>query len=90
MHYSYSEMLPEDVTQQEIMMRTTLTIDDKIFLDLMRSTQAKSKTEAVRTAITEYLSMKRKEQLLSLRGSLRIDETWKDLRQLETIKAGSV
>jgi Arc/MetJ family transcription regulator len=70
-------------------MRTTLTIDDDLFQDLLKITRAKTKTDAVRTALKEYLAMKRKEKLLSMRGTLQIDETWKELRQLETVESGS-
>jgi Arc/MetJ family transcription regulator len=65
-------------------MRTTLNIDDWIFQDLLSLTAAKTKTEAVRTALTEYLRMKRKEKLLALRGKVDIDpDDWQSLRQAE-------
>ncbi len=57
-----------------------------VFHDLLKITQAKTKTEAVRTAVREYLSMKRKEKLLSMRGTMKIDDTWQELRQLETVE----
>lgn len=49
-------------------MRTTLNIDDFLFQDLMDITRAKTKTEAVRTALTEYLRMKRKEKVFPICG----------------------
>ena len=64
-------------------MRTTLHVDDSLFDDLMRMTQAKTKTEAVRVALNEYLRLKRKQQLLALRGQLDIADNWRDLRKLE-------
>jgi Arc/MetJ family transcription regulator len=64
-------------------MRTTLNIDDWIFQDLLSLTAAKTKTEAVRTALTEYLRMKRKEKLLALRGKVDIAPDWQSLRQAE-------
>jgi Arc/MetJ family transcription regulator len=64
-------------------MRTTLNIDDFLFQDLMRITRAKTKTEAVRTALTEYLRMKRKEKVLNMRGKLNINDDWQKLRQQE-------
>jgi len=64
-------------------MRTTLNIDDWIFQDLLSLTAAKTKTEAVRTALTEYLRMKRKEKLLALRGQLNINPDWQSLRMEE-------
>lgn len=67
-------------------MRTTINIDDNLFRDLMSATQSKSKTEAVKTAIIEYLRLKRKERVLSMRGKLDIDDGWKDLRQQEIME----
>lgn len=53
-------------------MRTTLNIDDGLFQDVLSITKAKSKTEAVRTALTEFLRMKRKEKILAMRGRVDI------------------
>jgi Arc/MetJ family transcription regulator len=68
-------------------MRTTLNIDDYLFQDLLSLTAAKTKTEAVRTALTEFLRMKRKEKLLAMRGQLNINPDWQSLR-LEEIAEG--
>ena len=65
-------------------MRTTVNIDDSLFQDVLRLTRAKSKTEAIRTALTEYLRMKRKEKILAMRGRLDINPDWEKLRQEET------
>lgn len=64
-------------------MRTTLNIDDHLFQDLLIVTRAKTKTEAVRTALTEYLRMKRKEKVLAMRGKMDIRDDWQELRQRE-------
>jgi len=64
-------------------MRTTLNIDDYLFHDLLNVTKAKTKTEAVRVAVTEYLRMKRKEKVLAMRGKLDIHDDWQKLRQSE-------
>ncbi len=64
-------------------MRTTLNIDDYIFADLLNVTKAKTKTEAVRMALTEYLRMKRKEKVLAMRGKMDIVNDWQKLRQSE-------
>jgi Arc/MetJ family transcription regulator len=64
-------------------MRTTLNIDDSLFQDVLSITKAKSKTEAVRTALTEYLRMKRKEKILAMRGRVDISTDWEKLRQEE-------
>jgi Arc/MetJ family transcription regulator len=64
-------------------MRTTLNIDDHLFQDLLSITNAKTKTEAVRTALSDYLRMKRKEKVLDMRGKLDIRDDWLELRQRE-------
>ena len=64
-------------------MRTTLNVDDGLFHDLLAVTHAKTKTEAVRTALTEYLQMKRREKVLAMRGTLKIGDDWQKLRQRE-------
>lgn len=68
-------------------MRTTLNVDDHIFDQLMRLTEAKTKTEAVRIALNEYLRLKRKQQLLALRGRLNIVDNWRELRERELEKS---
>ena len=70
-------------------MRTTLNIDDCLFHDLLNVTRAKTKTEAVRTALTEYLQMKRKEKVLAMRGTLDLGDDWEELRQQEIAEYSS-
>jgi hypothetical protein len=69
-------------------MRTTLNIDDHLFRDLLSITRAKTKTEAVRTALVEYLQMKRKEKVLAMRGKLDIKNNWQEMRQREITEQG--
>ena len=64
-------------------MRTTLNIEDGLFADLMRLTQAPTKTQAVRDALKEYIRLRRKEELLALRGRLEIEDNWHQLRESE-------
>ena len=67
-------------------MRTTLNIDDNIFTILMHLTQSKTKTEAVRSALIDYVKLKRKENLLNSKGTLSIADVSKKLRLLEINK----
>ncbi len=69
-------------------MRTTLNIDDLLFHDLMTFTKAKTKTEAVRTALKDYLNMKRKQNILAMRGKLDIEDNWLELRNREISESG--
>lgn len=64
-------------------MRTTVNIDDEKCRELMQITSAPSMAKAIQTALAEYLDIKRKRQLLALRGKLDISDNWKELRQQE-------
>ena len=64
-------------------MRTTLNIDDVLFQDIVDITRANTKTEAVRTALKEYLRMKHKEKVLAMRGKVDIADNWQVLRNCE-------
>lgn len=64
-------------------MRTTLNIDDQVFTNLMQVTNARTKTEAIRIALSDYVRLKRKEQLIALRGKLEIEDNWQALRSLK-------
>jgi Arc/MetJ family transcription regulator len=63
--------------------RTTINVDDGIFEELMRRTGARTKTAAVRIALEEYIRLKRKEELLALRGKVEFVDNWRELRELE-------
>ena len=67
-------------------MRTTLNIDDNLFTILMNLTRAKTKTEAVRSALVDYIKLKKKEKLLDSRGQLSIEDVSEKLRLLEMNK----
>lgn len=64
-------------------MRTTIHIEDGLFADLMRLTHAATKTQAVRDALKEFIRLRRKEELLALRGRLEIEDNWRQLRESE-------
>ena len=64
-------------------MRTTINVEDEIFKDIMRLTEAKTKTEAVNKALAEYVRFRKKQDLLSLSGKIKIDEDYRKLRERE-------
>ncbi len=68
-------------------MRTTIHIEDSLFGDLMRLTRAPTKTQAVRDALKEFIRLRRKEELLALRGRLEIEDNWRQLRESELNEA---
>lgn len=56
-------------------MRTTITIPDGLFDELMSFTKTDSRTEAVHLAVASYVRRAKLEQLRALRGKLNIDGT---------------
>ncbi len=58
-------------------MRTTITIPDTLFNELMTFTEAASRTEAVQVAVETYVRRAKLEQLRALRGKLDITGTQK-------------
>jgi hypothetical protein len=53
-------------------MRTTLEIRDELLKEIIKITGEHSKTAALNRAMEEYIALKRKEQLLDLRGRLKL------------------
>lgn len=64
-------------------MRTTITIDDNLFAELMTATQAKTRTEAIHRAVSEWLRWQKIERLMALRGKVAFEGNLEDLRNLE-------
>lgn len=56
-------------------MRTTITIPDSLFDELMSFTEAASRTEAVQVAVETYVRRAKLERLRALRGKLDISGT---------------
>lgn len=53
-------------------MRTTVTIPDPLFDELLRFTEADSRTEAIQVAVETYVRRAKLERLRALRGKLDI------------------
>jgi len=64
-------------------MRTTLSLDDRLIKELMEVTGAKTKTEAIHLAISEFIRRKKLEGLLALEGKVHLDLDWRELEELE-------
>ncbi len=67
-------------------MRTTIHIDEDILRDLMRFTDAKTRTEAVNCAITEWVRRKRIDQFRAKRGKIAWDGDLDDREHTESKK----
>ena len=64
-------------------MRTTINIDDEVMENVMRLSHSKSRSDAIRIALQEYIRQQRRRQVLELRGTLDIEDNWEALRKLE-------
>ena len=64
-------------------MRMTLTLDGDMAEQLMRMTGEKTPLIAIRHALKDYLVAVRKQKLLALRGQVQVEDSWRQLRQLD-------
>jgi hypothetical protein len=64
-------------------MRTTLSIPPEKLEELVSLTGARSKRQAVETAIDEYLAHARMRKIKDLKGRVRLDDSWKKTRELD-------
>lgn len=66
-------------------MRTTIEIDDDLLENVMERAHCKTKKAAIVTALTEYLKMKRRKELIEMIGNYEdFDLTLKDLEEMRS------
>jgi Arc/MetJ family transcription regulator len=65
------------------LMRTTINVEDEILSDLMRFTNAKTRTEAVNHAIAEWVRRQRILHFRSKRGKIQWEGDLDEMRSLE-------
>lgn len=68
-------------------MRTTLDLDERLMSQLLKVTKARTKTEAIHMAATEFIRRRTVERIKALRGKVALADNWKTLRDLETHEA---
>ena len=64
-------------------MRATLNIPDDLISKVQKLSGEKSKTKAITTAMQEYIRRKKIQELISLRGKIKIDYDWEREEDLE-------
>jgi hypothetical protein len=57
-------------------MRTTINVNNDLMNELIKRTKSRTKTEAIETAIKDFLDKKAIEDLISLSGKIDIDSDW--------------
>jgi Arc/MetJ family transcription regulator len=63
--------------------RTTLILDDDLVAELLKVTQAKTKTDAIHQAIAELIRKKKIEKLKALSGKITVETPPKAQTQAE-------
>lgn len=66
-------------------MRATLNIDDALLDQVMQYTKSTNRSEAVRRALKAYIRQQEIRQILAMRGTIEIDDSWRELRALDTM-----
>ncbi len=62
------------------MMKTTLNIPEDLVKKTMRLSKSKTKTEAIITAMEEYIRRKKLEDIIGMKGKLRFSDDWEKAR----------
>lgn len=64
-------------------MRATLNIPDELLSEVQKIAKEKSKTKAIITAMQEFIKQKKTQDLIALRGKVKIDYDWQKEEELE-------
>jgi len=64
-------------------MRTTLNLDDALIKELMAATKAKTKTEAIHQALSEFVRRQKRQRLKALSGQIHLDLDWRQIEEEE-------
>ena len=67
-------------------MKILIDIPDALMSELLKETQAKTRKEAVITAIKTYLNLKKRQRLASLIGNYEFGYTAQELEKMRTDK----
>jgi Arc/MetJ family transcription regulator len=63
--------------------RTTLDLDEDLVNELLKATEAKTKTEAIHLAMSELIRRRKLEKLKSLSGKIHIGLDWRKMKKVE-------
>ena len=64
-------------------MRTTLNLDEALIKELMTATKAKTKTEAIHQALSDFVRRQKRQRLKVLSGKIHLDPDWHQLEEEE-------
>lgn len=66
-------------------MRTTLTLDDMVIAQVVKTTGQSNPLDAIRDALQSYLQQEKLKQVIAMRGKLELQDNWRELRELDTL-----
>ena len=72
------------------MMRITATINDNVVMEVKELTGARTKTEAVNMALSEWIRLKKLSRIKELRGKIKIFSNHDELKALEIKEIGEL
>ena len=64
-------------------MRTTISIDEELIIELMQAEPNVSRSEALRRAVKGHLQRKRVDEFMKLAGSRLVDLDWRAMERIE-------
>jgi len=64
-------------------MRTTLNLDDTLIKELMATTKAKTKTDAINQALADFVRRRKLQRLKALSGKIHFDLGWQEMEAQE-------
>jgi len=64
-------------------MRTTLNLDDTLIKELMATTKAKTKTDAINQALADFVRRRKLQRLKALSGKIHFDLGWQEMESQE-------
>ena len=67
-------------------MRTTLNLDENLISELVKATEARTKTEAIHIAAAELIRRKKLEKLKALSGKVRIENDRSKREKVESAR----
>jgi len=67
-------------------MRTTLNLDENLISELVKATEARTKTEAIHIAAAELIRRKKLEKLKALSGKVRIENNRSKCEKVESAR----
>lgn len=66
-------------------MRTNIVLDEEIVKEAFKYSKSKTKKDLIREALIEYVELKKKKNLLDLRGKIKFSDKY-DYKQLRKDK----